>query len=317
MKNTIYILALTAILGWSSSVFAQEMPEESANAGVSESVPVETPPAEEANGADLTPSEGQASEATVPNDAVPSTATKSYLITDDPIETDLPQAEANVPLDEPQSQADQPDAMAQNDGLPVADEAPLQAEEDTAQPVDSDNQDETGWRSGIGFLGGIGPAFDLQDSAAGYSARLGLDLHWKYLGLGIEVTWNTLWATVDTKRAAHRNVSYRTTNSGILLIAHGYIPTTDTFVITLGAGVGLGQRYEKIFSNEEIEEEDSSWLARLETGGLWLFDNNLTLGLAIELNFGGYPDPREVWWSDRKDDISLGLVVTISYQLMK
>ena len=174
-----------------------------------------------------------------------------------------------------------------------------------------------GWNSGLGIFAGIGPAFDLRDHAAGYSARLGMNVHGRYFGVSFEATWNMLWVTNGAKRSDHREAAYRATNSGLLMLLDGFFPVTRQFVITVAGGAGLGCRYEIIFSDRDLTERDVSWLARLQVGSLWLFENHLTLGLNLEFNFGNYIDHYAHWWSDDKTDVSLGLVFSFSYLYMK
>ena len=321
MKKYIFGISMMVALSWATASMAQET----------------TQIGEEESGADAP------------------THSKSYLITDNPDEIPADNADNIAPADEhadtpdelPADNAviaaptdehagtpneiptDNTDNIAPADEIPAdnadnaapADEIP-EDNPDNAAPVDeiptdnADNIAESGWRDGMGFYAGIGSASDLLDAANGYSARIGLDVHWKYIGIGLEVTWNMLWASDSTKRADHRDVATRTTNSGLLGMVHGYIPISNHFVATLGAGLGLGQRYELIFSDYDIKESDTSWLARLQGGVFWLFDNHLTLGLDLEFNFGGYTEPKGVWWSDKENDISLGLALTVSYQYM-
>lgn len=172
------------------------------------------------------------------------------------------------------------------------------------------------WGKGFDLYLGVGPAIDLRDPAAGYSARIGLDVHSRYVGIGLEVTVNMLWATNGSKRSDHNDTAYRATNSGLLLIGRGYIPTSDHLVLSLGAAIGVGKRYEKIFSDRRWKIDDSSWLARLQIGGLWLFDNNLSLGLDFEFNFGNYFSYKEKYWSDCEYDASLGIVINLNYTLI-
>lgn len=172
------------------------------------------------------------------------------------------------------------------------------------------------WKSGFDLYLGIGPAFDLRDPAAGYSARVGLDYHGRYLGIGLDVTWNMLWATEPATRADNQDMSYRVTSSGLLLFLNGYIPATRQFIVKLGGGIGVGRRYEIIFSNNDREESGSSWLARVQAGGFYLFENHITLGFDLELNFNNYTYAYERWWSDCEIDVSLGVVLTFSYQFL-
>ena len=250
----------------------------------------------------------------------PADVPQSYLIPEDPVDTaPLSTAENALPEEAPDVEAQvQTESNEPDNTLQAAEDVPQESTpEQSDAPADSEPQ--TGWRSGLSPYAGVGPAFDLRDDATGYSARIGLDVHWNYIGIGLDVTWNMIWAANGAKRSDHNNVAYRTTNSGLLAMLNGYIPLTDHFIVKLGAGVGLGKRYEITFSDiqdEKFNSEDTSWLARLQAGMFWLFDTNFTLGLDMEFNFGGYTDPHEVWWSDKEDDISLGLVLTVSYQYM-
>ena len=168
---------------------------------------------------------------------------------------------------------------------------------------------------------GVGPAFDLRDPAYGYSAKIGMGFHDKYFGVGAEVSWNTQWSACGTKRSDHNDTAYRATNSGVMAMMHGFIPLgygfipgTDRLSLKLGAGIGLGWRYESIFSDIDKKVSDGSWLARLQAGVVWQFDNDFTVGADMEFNFGNYVYTDKNYWSDDVTDISLGLVLTVSYQ---
>ncbi|MBO4349558.1 MAG: hypothetical protein J6A01_01245 [Proteobacteria bacterium] len=198
--------------------------------------------------------------------------------------------------------------------------------EDVAQEDISDSEDitvsvyESGWTTGLGINLGLGPAIDLLDPCSGYSARIGLDIHAKYWGIGLEVTWNTVWSTASASRPFHRHdFADETSNSGLMLLVKGFLPTSDSFVMSLGAGIGLGARYEDFSDNpEDVHTSsmmDASWLARFQTGAMWLVADCLTLGFDLELNLGNYWSKLPRWNSDDKLDISLGAILTFSYQL--
>ena len=171
-----------------------------------------------------------------------------------------------------------------------------------------------------------GPAADLRDPCFGYSASIGAGYHEKYWGARVDVTWNTLWSTASANRPNHRHgFADKTSNSGLMLLVHGYLPTSKRFIISLGAGIGLGARYENFSDAPEIDRTtlsmDPSWLARFETGALWIVGDFIntsdffTIGFNMELNLGGYhlsELPR--WLSDDEMDISLGFILTVSYQ---
>ena len=224
---------------------------------------------------------------------------------------------------EPGADAVEPDAAVVESGAdavepesaPVSD-AVIQTEPPASEEISQETPavDASKW-VGFWFYGGIGPAFDLHDPAYGYSARVGLDIHHTYFGFGFEVSWNMIWAANGTKRSDHNDTAYRATNSAFLLMGHGYIPATDHLVILLGAGIGLGKRYEKIFSDYNKKNSDASWLARLQAGVVWLCDNKMTFGFDAEFNFGNYLYKDKNWWSDEVEDVSLGLVFTVGYQL--
>ncbi|MBO4351039.1 MAG: hypothetical protein J6A01_08855 [Proteobacteria bacterium] len=331
MRNSIYIMTFIAALSWSALAFAQDASLELSNAAVSEPVSAEAAPAPAA-ASYLIPEDPAETAPAVAEESVPSEETPAV---EAQIQEEPPVAEAQMaPAADGQIQEETPAAEAQMDPAVDGQMQPessepdnaLQAAEDVPQEIAPEQSDaaenaepQTGWRSGLAPYIGIGPAFDMLDDATGYSARIGFDMHWKYIGIGLEVTWNMIWAKDGTKRSDHNDIAYRTTNSGLLALLNGYIPLTDHFIIKLGAGIGLGKRYEITFSDLQADyfnSEDSSWLARLQAGMFWLFDSNFTLGLDMEFNFGGYTDPGAVWWSDKEDDISLGLVLTLSYQYM-
>ncbi len=173
------------------------------------------------------------------------------------------------------------------------------------------------WKAGIGVYFGIGPAFDLRDPAAGYSARVGLNVHGKYFGIGLDATWNMLWATEPAARSDNQDMAYLVTSSGLLLMLNGYIPATKQFIFKLGAGAGVGRRYELIFSDEGRNDSGTSWLARLEAGAFYIFENHITLGLDLEFNFNNYTEQDYRWWSDCETDISLGVVLSLGYQFVE
>ena len=170
-------------------------------------------------------------------------------------------------------------------------------------------------RLGFYVYGGIGPAFDLLDESYGYSATISATFHFWYLGLGIDIAWNMLWAG-DTKRTDHNDMQYFVTNSAGLFMGHGYIPVGDHFVITLGAGVGLGHQYATVFSDQDVKEHDISWLARVQLGGFYRFENQMLVGLDVVFNFGDYFDIFFQYWDDNKQDRSIGLVFTVGYDFV-
>ena len=178
---------------------------------------------------------------------------------------------------------------------------------------------ETGWRPAFSVKAGVGPAIDLRDPCFGYSARFGIDFHAKYWGVGLEVTWNTVWSNASPSRPyLRRDFADKTSNSGLIVLGHGYLPTSDRFILSLGAGIGLGARYEDFSDNPEEKRNakmmDASWLARIQTGALWLVTDNFTVGFDIEFNFGNYLSELPRWNSDDALDISLAGILTFSYQ---
>lgn len=178
----------------------------------------------------------------------------------------------------------------------------------------------SGWKLGLGINLGVGPAMDMLDPCFGYSARMGIDIHAEYWGVGFEVTWNTVWTTASPSRPNHRrDFADETSNSGVILIVHGYLPTSKHMVMSLGAGIGLGVRYEDFSDSPEEERTahmmDGSWLARFQTGAKWLMTDCFTLGFDLELNLGNYWSELSRWNSDDKMDISLGAILTFSYQI--
>lgn len=185
---------------------------------------------------------------------------------------------------------------------------------DTSDPVLA-----SGWKMGIGVNLGVGPAIDLLDPCYGYSARIGANLHDKYWGIGLEVTWNTVWSTASAGGRNHRHTfADKTSNSGLLLTVSGYLPTSNHFVISLTAGAGLGVRYENFSAAPRKDRTtgtmDPSWLVRVQTGAMWLVTDNFTIGFDMEVNFGNYWSELPRWSSDDKLDISLGAILTFSYQ---
>ena len=179
--------------------------------------------------------------------------------------------------------------------------------------------EESHFGSGFKFYLGVGPAGDLRDYGAGYSARVGVDMHHKYFGIGLEVAWNMIWATKGAKRSDMLEMAYRTTNAGLLFLLNGYIPINHHIIISLGVGIGIGQKSEVVFSDYDINERDTSWLARTQAGLIWHFDNNIILGADIEFNFGNYltPSKSNFYWSDAEWDSSMGLVFTFGYLISK
>ena len=176
-----------------------------------------------------------------------------------------------------------------------------------------------GWGRALAVYVGVGPAVDLRDPCYGYSARIGAEYHEKFWGLGPEVTWNTLWSTASPSRPNHRHGNAdKTSNSGLILLAHGYLPTSNKFVVSLGAGIGLGVRYEDFSDASKTDRTqssmDPSWLARFETGALWFVTGHFTIGFDLELNLGNYWSELPRWYSDDELDISLGAILTFSYQ---
>ena len=357
MKKHYNILFVLAFLSLSTSAFAQDViqPEaQSADAAVTaESVTAESPSGEVA--VPETAATSSPSSKSYMIDEVDANAAQQTVEASEPVEAPAPQSgdiqpitpeEANPPqvddlrpitpeeANSPQNPAlapreDYSAEVAQgNDNDAPANDIPVgylgqSPQDDNAAASDNSNEQppQKGWRSGASLYAGVGPAFDLLDDATGYSSRIGFDGHWTYIGIGLEVTWNMIWAKEGTKRSDHNDVAYRTTNSGIMAMVHGFIPPTDHLVIKLGAGIGLGVRYEITFSdeknNEWVNSTDSSWLARLQAGVLWLFDSNLTVGVDFEFNFGGYVEPVDLWWSDKEDDTSFGLVFNFSYVFME
>ncbi len=177
-----------------------------------------------------------------------------------------------------------------------------------------------GWGQALAVYVGVGPAADMLDPCYGYSARIGVEYHEKYWGIGLEVTWNTVWSTASGSRPNHRrDFADKTSNSGIMLFGHGYLPTSERFVLSLGAGIGfVGARYEDFSDNPEEKRTssmmDGSWLAQFQTGAMWLVTDHITLGFDLELNLGNYWSELPRWNSDDEMDISLGAIFTFSYQ---
>lgn len=171
------------------------------------------------------------------------------------------------------------------------------------------------WQNGLGFyLGGGGQGF--VNAPGGYTAYFGCDFHLEYVGLGLEISWNTLWASEDkTKRELHSHTPYKTTNSGLLLAVHGYLPTIAQFIFTAEAAIGLGVRYDKTFSDSSAGNYNGgSWISHIALGGFYLFDCNLTLGFQFDINIGNFL-PNERRWSDEKTDYEVGISLHLSYQL--
>ena len=221
-----------------------------------------------------------------------------------------------------QSQTDQSSAPALD--IPSSTDGDLASSD--AQDRDSvDNHrtavaaNESQFGPGFKFYLGVGPASDLRDYGVGYSARVGVDMHHKYFGIGLEVAWNMIWATKGAKRSDMLEMAYRTTNCGLLLLLNGYIPINNHMIISLGAGIGIGKKSEIIFSDYDISEDNASWLARAQAGLIWHFDNNIILGADIEFNFGNYIHSSKEYfrWSDTEWDSSIGLVFTFGYLLSK
>ena len=163
---------------------------------------------------------------------------------------------------------------------------------------------------GFHLYGGAGPSFEMRDPAYGYSATVGFNFYWKYFGIELDIAWYSHWAE-DTKRSDHNDTSYFLTNTAGLLMGHGYIPASDHFVVKLGAGIGVGQQYARVFSDQDITESGTAWMARLQVGMLYLFDNHATIGFDVQFHFGEYvevPLPRP-YWRDHEQDRSVALVI--------
>lgn len=173
-----------------------------------------------------------------------------------------------------------------------------------------------GWNTGFKFYLGLGPSLDLVDKAMGYSARLGFDVHLQYFGIGLEVAWNMIWALRSARRGDCLDMAYRTTNTSFLLIGNGYIPINNNFIISLGAGVGIGKRYELIYSDADFREDGTSWSARLQVGVVWRADNDTFYELTFPFDFGNFVaiDNSNFRWSDLAQDIAFGLVFVFGYQ---
>ena len=197
-------------------------------------------------------------------------------------------------------------------------ESPVSPDQPILNTVDSRNvANDQIWGKGFGLFVGIGPAVDLRDPAVGYSSRIGINVHGDYWGLGFEVTWNTVWLAEPAKRIDNQDAAYKVTNSGLLLSLDGYAPINNHFVFRGGAAIGVGRRYETIFSDyPNLEESGSSWLTRFRAGAFYLFDSHFTVGLDLELNLGNYTDEDYRWWSDCEMDVSLGVILHASYQFL-
>ncbi len=226
-------------------------------------------------------------------------------------------------IEESQNSASEP-AMVDSEAVDsdVVESAPAVDEAPNSEKFVSTRD---GWGPGIAVNVGVGPAVDLRDPCYGYSARVGAEYHDRYWGLGLEVTWNTLWSTAPASRPYHRHgFADKTSNSGLMLLVHGYLPTSKRFIISLGAGIGLGARYENFSDAPEIDRTtlsmDPSWLARFETGATWIVSHffaasdYLAIGFNLELNLGNYWSELPRWETDDEMDISLGAILTFSYQ---
>ena len=207
---------------------------------------------------------------------------------------------------------------APNDYVVTVVESPAPQEQVILHSVDSkDPAKDVIWGKGFGLFFGIGPAIDLRDPAVGYSSRIGIDVHAEYWGLGLEVTWNSIWMAESARRIDNQDAAYKVTNSGLLLSLDGYAPINNHFIFKGGGAIGVGRRYETIFSDyPNLRESGSSWLARLRAGAFYIFDSHFTVGLDIEFNLGNYTDDEYKWWSDGKMDVSLGIILHASYQFL-
>lgn len=192
------------------------------------------------------------------------------------------------------------------------DDNPLNAQSDES----SISIESAGWQKAVGLVAGVGPAFDLRDPALGYSAKVGFDFHGKYVGVGFEVDWDMIWSVKETKRSDNRDADFRTTYTALLLVLNGYLPASDKMVFKLGMGAGLGRIYDKVFSDKHINEDGTSWMARANVGAFWVLYENVTLGMDLEFNLGNYTDLSSVCWTDDKLNLSMGLVMTVSYQVI-
>ncbi len=145
-----------------------------------------------------------------------------------------------------------------------------------------------GWNEGFKFYFGLGPVLDMEEIEFGYTARLGLDVHLDYFGIGLEVTWSMIWGTNAQKVTDLFNKAYRKTNSSFILMLNGYIPVNDHFIFSLGGGAGLGRRYVTVFADDKVKDSGISWLARAQVGFIWRCDNDLTISVDFAFDFGNY-----------------------------
>lgn len=167
----------------------------------------------------------------------------------------------------------------------------LVVEPETQETIDNSlvrNSNYIGWNTGFKFYFGLGPALDMKEIEFGYSARLGLDVHINYFGIGLEVTWYMIWGTNAQKVSELFSKAYRKTNSSFILILNGYIPVNDNFLFSLGGGAGLGRRYVTVYADDKVRDSGVSWLARAQVGFVWRCDNDLFIAIDFAFDFGNF-----------------------------
>ena len=171
------------------------------------------------------------------------------------------------------------------------------------------------WQSGVGFVVGLGPEFDVRDPGAGLAGRIGFGVHGRYFGISLDVSWTVVWAYKSAKRSDALEMPYKVSNAGVEAVLGGYIPVSTHVVLDLGVGFGFGNRHETIFSNYSYEEEGASWLSHFYAGAFWTL-GNWTLGMDLEVNLNNYVNGGEHrYWSDGITDVGIGLVFKGSYQI--
>ena len=171
------------------------------------------------------------------------------------------------------------------------------------------------WQSGVGFVLGLGPDFDIYDPGAGLTGRIGFGVHGRYFGASLDVSWTVVWAYKSAKRSDALEMPYKASNAGVEVVLSGYIPVSTHVVVDLGLGFGFGHKSETIFSNYSYKEDGSSWLSHFYIGSFWSW-GDWTLGLDLEFNLNNYLNEGEYrYWSDGKMDLGIGLVFKGSYQI--
>ena len=172
---------------------------------------------------------------------------------------------------------------------------------------------QIGWNTGFTFYLGVGPAIDMYNHDYGYAARVGLDFHLVYFGLGLEVAWNTLWGTTGRK-SDFLQKAYRKSNTSFLVFMNGYIPVSDYVIFSLGGGIGLGRKYETVFAEKKVKDEGISWQSRLQAGIIIRLDNDMTIGLNFAFDFANYIfAERKSTLINPASDIAGGLLLSFGY----